>query len=73
MLGEDHPQSFSSRNNLAHAYQTAGRTSEAVTLLERVVLDSERVLGGDHPDTLNARGNLAAARQRTRWSNDATG
>ncbi|MFD9872698.1 tetratricopeptide repeat protein, partial [[Kitasatospora] papulosa] len=51
------------RNNLAASYWQAGRTSEAVTLLEAVLSDLERVLGSGHPDTLIARDNLAAMRR----------
>ena len=32
MLGTDHPETLSTRNNLADAYRTAGRTAEAITL-----------------------------------------
>jgi hypothetical protein len=50
-----------SRNNLAAAYQAAGRTAEAIALHERTLADFERVLGADHPDTLTSRSNLAEA------------
>jgi hypothetical protein len=40
-------------------YWAAGRTAEAVPLLERTLADRERVLGTDHPDTLTSRNNLA--------------
>jgi hypothetical protein len=49
-----------SRNNLAMAYQDAGRTAEAVPLLERTLADYERLLGAEHPNTKVVRGNLAA-------------
>src|ERR1019366_5295094 len=39
----------------------AGRTAEAVALLEETPADRERVVGADHPDTLATRGDLAAA------------
>ena len=48
------------RNNLAMAYRAAGRTAEAIPLLERTLADCERMLGADHPDTNAARNNLAA-------------
>ena len=63
VLGADHPDTLSTRGNLANAYQDAGRTAEAITLHEQTVADYERVLGADHPGTLNARNNLAAAYQ----------
>jgi tetratricopeptide (TPR) repeat protein len=62
-LGPDHPDTLASRNNLAAAYQAAGRAAEAIPLLERTLADSERILGPDHPDALTARNNLALAYQ----------
>jgi hypothetical protein len=61
VLGSDHPYSLVSRNNLAGAYQAAGRLGEAIPLYERALADCERVLGPDHPYTRGARENLAAA------------
>jgi len=49
------------RNNLALAYRAAGRTAEAIALLEQALADRERLLGTDHPDTLASRNNLAIA------------
>ena len=63
-LGPDHPDTLTFRNNLAGAYEVAGRLGEAVPLYERTLADSERVLGPDHPDTLASRNNLAT----TCWS-----
>jgi tetratricopeptide (TPR) repeat protein len=61
VLGADHPQTLSSRNNLAGAYESAGRLAQAIELHERTLADRERVLGADHPDTLTSRDNLAYA------------
>ncbi|MEV0767752.1 tetratricopeptide repeat protein, partial [Nocardia salmonicida] len=63
VLGEEHPDTLSSRNNLAGAYQTAGRVAEAIPLFERSLADRGRVLGEQHPDTLSSRNNLAYAYQ----------
>ena len=49
VLGEVHPDTLASRSNLAGAYESAGRLTEAITLLEEVLADSVRVLGADHP------------------------
>ena len=35
VLGADHPDTLATRNNLALAYQVAGRTAEAITLHEQ--------------------------------------
>jgi len=61
LLGADHPDTLTTRNNLASAYDSAGRFGEAIELYEQVLADRVRVLGNDHPDTLNTRSNLALA------------
>ena len=61
ILGDDHPQTLASRNNLAYAYQAAGRLDEAIPLFEQVLADMRRVLGDNHPQTLASRNNLAGA------------
>ena len=63
VLGPDHPNTLHSRNNLAIAYQDAGRLDEAISLHEQTLAARERVLGPDHPDTLTSRNNLATAYQ----------
>jgi Tetratricopeptide repeat len=63
VLGADHPDTLGLRNNLAAAYQAAGRAADAIPLHERTLADRERVLGPDHPSTLGSRNNLAAAYQ----------
>ena len=61
MLGPDHPDTLTSRNNLALAYLDAGRTAEAIALHEQNLAARERLLGPRHPDTLQSRNNLAEA------------
>ena len=61
MLGPDHPDTLISRNNLAGAYESAGRLGEAIPLSEQALADCERVLGPDHPGTLTSRNNLKRA------------
>ena len=60
-LGPDYPDTLTSRNSLAYAYQAAGRTAEAIKLHEQTLDARARVLGPDHPDTLTSRNNLASA------------
>ena len=60
-LGPEHPSTLTSRNNLASAYQDAGRLHEAITLYEKTLEDRTHVLGPRHPDTLLSRNNLATA------------
>ncbi|MEU0382766.1 FxSxx-COOH system tetratricopeptide repeat protein, partial [Streptomyces cyaneofuscatus] len=60
-LGPDHPDTLTSRSNLAHALNALGRYQEAADLHHQTLTDLERVLGPDHPYTLTSRGNLARA------------
>ncbi|MGW4370494.1 tetratricopeptide repeat protein [Nocardia takedensis] len=59
ILGRSHPDTLSSRNNLALAYRSAGRLTEAISLFEALLVDRERISGDAHPSTLTARNNLA--------------
>ena len=61
ILGDTHPDTLTSRNNLATAYWAAGRLDEAIALHERTLTDCEQTLGDTHPDTLTSRNNLATA------------
>jgi tetratricopeptide repeat protein len=71
VFGGDHPQTLTSRSNLARAYLAAGRIAEATALHERTLTDRERLLGLDHPDTLASRNNLANAYQDAGRIDDA--
>ena len=64
------PDTLTSQNNLASAYQDAGRTADAIRLYELNLEVRERLLGADHPSTLNSRGNLALP-TRTRAVDEA--
>ena len=70
-LGPDHPSTLTARNNLAGAYQTAGRLDEAIPLYEQNLEDRTRILGPHHPRTLTARNNLAGAYQAAGRLNEA--
>lgn len=65
-FGPDHPDTLTSRNNLAGAYHASGDLGRAIPLYEQTLTDSERVLGGDHPRTLAYRDNLAYAHRSAR-------
>jgi tetratricopeptide (TPR) repeat protein len=61
VLGDTHPGTLTTLDNLANAYRAAGRLAEAISLCERTLADREQVLGDTHPDTLNSRNSLAMA------------
>ncbi|MGY2026961.1 tetratricopeptide repeat protein [Nocardia gipuzkoensis] len=63
ILGPNHSETLTTANDLAHAYESAGRVAEAIALFEQNLDDRIRVLGASHPHTLMSRGNLATAYQ----------
>ncbi|MEV4364555.1 tetratricopeptide repeat protein [Nonomuraea sp. NPDC049625] len=63
VLGADHPDTLTSRNNLASAYESAGDLGRAIPLFEATLAEQERVVGADHRYTLRSRNNLAHAYQ----------
>jgi tetratricopeptide (TPR) repeat protein len=58
-LGLDHPDTLTSRSNLAAALRDAGRVSDAIALDEATLKLRTAKLGPDHVDTLKSRNNLA--------------
>ncbi|MGH2839723.1 MAG: tetratricopeptide repeat protein [Solirubrobacteraceae bacterium] len=71
LLGAKHPDTLTARANLASSYWQAGRTSDAIELLEQVLADRERLLGPEHPDTLTTRANLAHSYAQAGRTSDA--
>jgi tetratricopeptide (TPR) repeat protein len=59
LLGDDHPDTLWSMNNLAVTRRDLGDLLGARDLLEQTLAAFRRVLGDDHPDTLNSMNNLA--------------
>jgi serine/threonine protein kinase/tetratricopeptide (TPR) repeat protein len=58
-LGLEHPDTLTSRSNLAAVLRDAGRVSEAIALDETTLKVRTTKLGLDHVDTLKSRNNLA--------------
>ncbi|MGW2543157.1 tetratricopeptide repeat protein, partial [Kitasatospora sp. NPDC001574] len=71
VLGENAPDTLTSRNNLACAYQDAGDLAQAIPLHERTLEAMTRVLGENAPDTLTSRDNLARAYHQAGRASDA--
>ncbi|MEV1003036.1 FxSxx-COOH system tetratricopeptide repeat protein [Nonomuraea sp. NPDC050202] len=59
--GADHLAALTCRNNLAGAYESAGRLDRAAVLYDSTLAACERVLDAGHPLTLTSRNNLAGA------------
>ncbi|KAF8534119.1 hypothetical protein BDD12DRAFT_757914, partial [Trichophaea hybrida] len=60
VLGQEHPDTLTSVNNLASKFCKQGRLQEAEELLVQVMETRKRVLGQEHPDTLTSMANLAS-------------
>jgi tetratricopeptide (TPR) repeat protein len=68
VLGEEHPGTLTSMNNLASTFRNQGRWKEAEELEVQVMETRKRVLGEEHPDTLTSMANLASTfRNQGRW------
>ncbi|WP_456302617.1 tetratricopeptide repeat protein [Streptomyces microflavus] len=61
-LGPDHPDTLTSRSNLAGWRGEAGDAAGAAEAFADLLTDRLRILGPDHPDTLHTRSNLASWR-----------
>jgi Tetratricopeptide repeat len=59
VLGEEHPDTLSSMNNLAFTLQGQGRNDKAVNLISECVRLRNQILGAEHPDTLDSSAALA--------------
>ena len=58
VLGEDHPNTATSLNNLGTLCKDLGRFDDAASYLRRSIAIQKKVLGEDHQDTVNTTGNL---------------
>jgi hypothetical protein len=59
-LGRDHPDTLTTKNNLAMLYYAQGEYVKAESLHVEVLRLRKKELGADHADTLNSMNNLAA-------------
>jgi non-specific serine/threonine protein kinase/serine/threonine-protein kinase len=59
LLGDDHPYTLASTQNLAKLYKDQRRFDEAEELFLQALRGRERTLGPDDPSVLSSRGNLA--------------
>ncbi len=60
-LGKDHPETLESCQNLAMAYQDAGRFDRAIPILADTLSRRQAALGDDHVDTIESMNDLAVA------------
>jgi Tetratricopeptide repeat len=57
--GADHPDTLSTRHNIAHWTGESGDPAGALQLLQELLPDLKQTYGPDHPNTLSLRGNIA--------------
>ena len=68
VLGEEHPHSLTSLDNLVSTYGNQGQWKAAEELQVLVMEKRRRVLGEEHPDSLRSVANLASTYQsQGRW------
>ena len=68
LLGDEHPATLISMNNLARTYWNQGKWKDAEKLAVQVMETRKRVLGLEHPDTLRSMNNLATTySDQGRW------
>jgi tetratricopeptide (TPR) repeat protein len=63
-LGDDHPDTLNSINNLGGLHTQQGKYAEAEELLTEALAAYRTQLGDDHENTLNTEGNLGVSRIR---------
>ena len=63
-LGDDHPDTLSSMNNLAILYHKQGRYDAAEALYKKCIELSIIKLGDDHPETKRIKGNYEILKRR---------
>ncbi|KAK7002462.1 FabD/lysophospholipase-like protein [Favolaschia claudopus] len=69
LLGEEHPDTLLSMDNLARTYSDQGRWSDAEGLQVAVLESRKQLLGEEHPDTLLSMNNLASTySDQGRWT-----
>ncbi len=58
VLGEEHPSTATSYNNLAGLYESMGENKKTEPLYIKALKTSEKILGEKHPNTLNIFNNF---------------
>ena len=72
VLGDEHPDTLRSMNNLARFYSKLGQHQEAMQLDKQTVEAQQRILGPAHPSTLSSARKLAriSASEQTSQKNE---
>ena len=59
LLGDEHPDTLTSMNNLAEILRAQNKLDDARKILEQVLEISRRILGDEHPHTFKSMNNLS--------------
>ena len=64
VLGEEHPDTATSLNNMAILCFYEGNLQMAETFMKRAFMIYDKILGSQHPDTESARNSLEVIKQK---------
>ena len=67
VLGEDHPHTLQTMDNLASNWKSLGRDIEALQLMEKCFELQSQKLSADHPRTIASREKLLQWRWQSWW------
>ncbi|KAF1830845.1 hypothetical protein BDW02DRAFT_506598, partial [Decorospora gaudefroyi] len=70
VLGEEHPSTLISMNNLAFTFMALGKVKEAFILMQDCYRLLDQVLGSLHPHTVLSKATLAAWQLEARESSE---
>ena len=70
LLGEEHPNTATSYNNLAHFYYNTDDIKRAYDYMKKAVEIREKVLPENHPNLITAKENLILIQQKLKEKND---
>src|SRR5271165_2662255 len=63
LLGPAHADAVATRDSLAAAYESAGKSADAIAVFQAALADREQNQGSEHAETIAARSHLAHAYQ----------
>jgi hypothetical protein len=73
VLGEEHPATLMSMDNLAIVLEEQGKYDEAHTLYQRAISGRRKVLGSDHPYTIKSLKRLSILLEKIKGGSVSSG
>ncbi len=68
VLGEEHPDTATSYNNIGYVYSELGDYDKSLEYYDKALSIYRKVLGNEHPDTIKVRDNINQAREKMQSS-----